>query len=274
MRAFTRRRLRNATITIAVVAAVAYWVDRRAAALESSSFGTGWLLLAGIGFLALLQVRKRLPTPPLGAASTWLQAHIYVGMGSAGVYLLHTGLAWPSGRLEATLAGLYFATFVSGLVGLFWSRTAPVRLARAGEEYIYEQIPMLRGQLRDQAQSVVLATVRSSGESTLGEFYDQELADFFGYPRRWRYRLRPTSRLRKALLAKLTEATRYFSDAERKTAEQLFALIRKRDNLDYHDALQWRLKAWLFVHIGLTYPLLIAAALHAWTAHLFYGGLP
>jgi hypothetical protein len=30
----------------------------------------------------------------------------------------------------------------------------------------------------------------------------------------------------------------------------------------------------LFLHISLTYPLLLAAGLHAWTAHLFYGGLP
>jgi hypothetical protein len=78
--------------------------------------------------------------------------------------------------------------------------------------------------------------------------------------------------LRKRLLAELTGATRYLSDDERKTAEELFALVRRRDDLDYHEALQWRLRAWLFVHIALTYPLLTAAALHAWLAHVFYGG--
>jgi hypothetical protein len=78
--------------------------------------------------------------------------------------------------------------------------------------------------------------------------------------------------LRKSLLADLTEVTRYLSDSERKTAEELFALVRKRDDLDYHEALQWRLRTWLFVHIALTWPLVAAAALHAWTAHLFYGG--
>ncbi len=76
------------------------------------------------------------------------------------------------------------------------------------------------------------------------------------------------------MLAELTETTRYLSDEERKTAEQLFALLRERDDLDYSESLQWRLKAWLFVHIALTYPLLLAVGMHAWTAHLFYGGLP
>jgi hypothetical protein len=44
--------------------------------------------------------------------------------------------------------------------------------------------------------------------------------------------------------------------------------------LDFQAAMQWRLKMWLFAHIGLTYPLLMLAVLHGWLAHLFDGGLP
>ena len=117
-----------------------------------------------------------------------------------------------------------------------------------------------------------MTAVRTAGATTLGEFYDVRLHDYFSTRRGWGYRLWPTSALRKSLLAELTEATRYLSDAERRTAEDLFALVRRRDDLDYHEAIQWRLRVWLFVHIGLTYPLLAAAGLHAWLAHVFYGG--
>jgi hypothetical protein len=51
-------------------------------------------------------------------------------------------------------------------------------------------------------------------------------------------------------------------------------LIRRRDDLDFHSALQWRLKVWLFVHIGLTYPLVALACFHGWLAQLFDGGGP
>jgi hypothetical protein len=130
----------------------------------------------------------------------------------------------------------------------------------------------MRGSLRERAQAAVLQSVRTAGASTLGEFYNAQLHDYFSTRRGWGHRLCPTSSLRKSLMAQLTEATRYLSDSERKTAEELFALLRSRDDLDYHEALQWRLRVWMIAHIGLTYPLLAAAALHAWLAYAYYGG--
>jgi hypothetical protein len=132
----------------------------------------------------------------------------------------------------------------------------------------------MRGRLYVRAQAVAIETVRGGGGTTLGEFYNARLHEYFSTHRGWRYRFTPSSKRRKQLLAELTETARYLSDLERNRAEELFALVRERDDLDYAEALQWRLRAWLFVHIGLTYPLLIAAGLHAWTAHLFYGGAP
>lgn len=273
MRYFVRRRLTNAAATLLAVGAIGWYARRLELGLRSSSFFTGWLLLAAVAFCALYNVRKRLPAAPLGSSAAWLQAHIYVAIGSVGVLALHVPWRWPNGWLEGTLFWLYAATIVSGVIGLYWSRTLPRRLSKVSEEVVYERIPMLRGQLRDRAQAAVLAAVRTGGATTLGEFYRDRLHDFFERRRGWRYRLLPDMNLRKQLLAELTEATRYLSEAERETAEHLFALVRRRDELDYHEALQWRLRAWLFVHIALTVPLLAGAALHAWLAHAYWGGL-
>lgn len=272
MRFFTRRRTINAAVTLAFLAVAWWWTRQLESRLVSPSFFTGWLLLVALALLASFTLRKKLPAPPLGSSAAWLQGHIYTGLATAGLFLLHTPLRWPNGWLESALAGLYIATFASGVIGLYWTRILPRRLSRLGEEIVYERIAAVRGQLRDRAQLAVLSGVRTAGATTLGEFYNAQLQDFFSQHRGWRYRLLPSSRLRKSLLAELTEVTRYLSDDERKTAEELFALVRRRDDLDFHEALQWRLKAWLFVHIALTYPLVIAAVLHAWLAYLFYGG--
>ena len=77
------------------------------AGLQSSSYFTGWLLLATIVFLALFQLRKKLPAPPLGSSAAWLQVHIYTGLATAGLFALHTPLRWPNGVLESLLAVLY-----------------------------------------------------------------------------------------------------------------------------------------------------------------------
>lgn len=274
MRTLVRRRLQNASLAFLAVALAAAWAGRLELRLRDSSYFTGWLLLAAILFLALFQLRKKLPAPPLGSATLWLQCHIYVGLATAGLYFVHAPLRWPNGRLESLLATLLFATLASGIVGLYWTRTLPRKLSRVGEEVLYERIAAIRGALRQRAETAVLAAVRLAGATTLGEFYSSHLQAYFSDTRSWKYRLVPTATHRRALMAELTEASRYFSDAERQTAEELFALVRKRDDLDYHEALLWRLRAWLFVHIGLTYPLLVFAGLHAWLAHVFRGGTP
>jgi hypothetical protein len=49
-------------------------------------------------------------------------------------------------------------------------------------------------------------------------------------------------------------------------------LIRRKDDLDFHEARQGLLKLWLFVHIGLTCALVLGATLHGILAHAFDGG--
>ena len=254
------------------MACVIYWTQWQSSVLKNPAFETGYLLLSVLIFLAAYNVRKKLPVPLWINASDWLQAHIYLALCSVVIFGLHVGWRIPNGMLETSLAILFLATFASGLLGLYWTRTLPRHLARASEEIIYERIPMLRTRIRERAEELVLSTVRDAGVTTLGEFYNNRLKGYFESSRGLRYFLRPNSRLRKSLLAELTEVSRYLSEPERDSSEQLFALIRKRDDLDFHAALQWRLKMWLFVHIGLTYPLLVVGLLHGLLAHLFDGG--
>ena len=272
MKSFVSRRLRNALLLVAALSGFVVWEQWRAGGHDSTRFDTGYVLLASMVFLALYNVRKKMPILPWTTSASWLQLHLYVGLGSAVIFGLHVQWRVPNGGLESTLAILYTATFASGLIGLYWTRSIPGKLARVSEEVIYERIPLLRKQLRDRAQQAVLETVRTTGATTLGDFYTEQLHDFFENPRGLRYFFQPNNRVRRSLLAELTVVDRYLSNPERKTCEQLFALIRRRDDLDYHAALQWRLKAWLFVHIGLTYPLLAVATVHGLLAHLFDGG--
>ena len=274
MTSFASRRLRNTILAVAACGSIGYWASWQRAALRPTEYGTGYLLLAALFFLALYNLRKKIPVLPWSSTAGWLQAHIYVGLSSAIVFALHVDWRVPDGVFESLLSLLYAATLLSGLLGLYWTRTLPPKLARVSEEVIYERIPLLRNQLCERAQQAVLETVRSAGATTLGEFYSSRLHVFFQRPRNWRYYLRPNNRLRRQMLSELTEVNRYLSEPEQKTCELLFSLVRKRDDLDYQAALQWRLKIWLFVHIGLTYPLLVVASVHGWLAHLFDGGAP
>ena len=64
----------------------------------------------------------------------------------------------------------------------------------------------------------------------------------------------------------------HLSIAERQKIERLAALVRQKDGLDYHRSLQLALKLWLFVHIPLTYGLMIFTLLHLVLVFGFSGG--
>ena len=272
MISFIRRRVRNLGLMMMSLAAVwllMRWLDRR---LSPSVFTSGYLMLAAVLFLALYNVRKKLPFVTLGSSAAWLQWHIYVGLGSLGLFALHAGIRWPTGVLNSTLAAVYVSTAVSGLIGLYLTRTIPAQLARVGVEVIYERIPALQHQVRRQAGQMVLESVAASGATTLADFYTGRLYDFFHRPRGPRYFFRPTTSLRRSLMHDLQNSRRYLSDNEQAACERLFALVRRKDDLDFHEARQKLLKTWLFVHIGLTYGLVVLALLHGLLALAFRGG--
>ena len=269
----TRRRPRNASVMLLALASVCWWTRAQERSLGGSSFTTGYLLLAAVFFLALYNVRKKLPFLPLGSSTAWLQSHLYVGVATVGVFALHIGPAWPRGVLNSILAIVYLLTVASGLVGLYLTRTIPAQLARLGEEIVYERIPAFRRQVRRQAGEVVLESVAASGATTLADFYTARLHDFFGRSRGWGHLMRPTSALRRSLMREMQDLRRYLSVQEQAGCERLFMLVRRKDDLDFHDARQRTLKLWLFAHIGLTYALVLLALLHGLLAHAFHGGV-
>jgi hypothetical protein len=269
---FSRRRIRNVGLTLMALAVVWLWTRARERSLQPASFASGYLLFSAVSFLALYNARKKLPFLPLGSSAAWLQWHIYLGLGSLGLFALHTGIRWPTGVLNTALAVTYLATFASGLLGLYWTRTIPPQLARVGAEVIFERIPSLHQHVRQQASETVLGSVAASGATTLADFYVGRLYEFFYRSRGLRYFLRPTTTRRRRLMLELQSVRRYLSDQEKPACERLFALLRRKDDLDFHESRQRLLKTWLFAHIGLTYTLVVLAVLHGLLALAFRGG--
>ncbi len=272
MNKFSRRRLKNAAITVVVIALLAVivaWMDR---SLLHSSFLTGYVLIGSLFLLTAFGMRKRLPMiSRIGSAAFWMQMHIYVGLGSFAVFAMHVAFRIPDGVLESTLALLYFVVFFSGLYGIYVTRTVPRKLNSVGEEVIFERIPSFRRKLARRAQTLVLDACEST--PVLANFYVNRLARFFESRRGLAYMVAPNGRMRRNLIADIEELDRFLAEKDRGISRELAIMVRKKDDLDYHTAMQGRLKVWLFVHIAITYSLLIFSVVHGVLAHAFGGGL-
>lgn len=144
-------------VTIAAVAtAFAYaaeWAgDGR---LPGGSSRTG--LVAGIAggliiaFELLLWPRKRVRSWRLGSAQSWLRAHIWLGLLSVPLVLMHARLLFIGGLLNWALMTLFFLVIASGILGLVLQQYLPqAMLEHVPAETIYEQIGhVARQQCRD-----------------------------------------------------------------------------------------------------------------------------
>jgi hypothetical protein len=273
MTVFAARRRRNVGWAALAIAVIAAGASVYRLTLHRVELLTGWVLLALVFTLALYNVRKRVATYPAGAASAWLQLHVYAGAVAIGTFVLHAGIHWPEGLLERLLAATFLLMAGSGVLGLYWSRRLPNRLTRRGEEVIFERIPGMIARLRQAAEEAVEQGARDAGSATLADHYRNHLARFFSGPRHLLAHLYGFGRPIYPMLTQLDALKRHLNESERAHCARLRELIEKKEELDFHYALQLALKAWLFIHVPLTGVLLMLAVVHMISAMAFSGGV-
>jgi hypothetical protein len=272
MRKLVARRLRNIGLFLllatVIVSAEFVWSVR----LYRTPFITGWILLILLALLAAYTLRKKVPFLPLGSTSTWLQIHIYAGLVSFLVFALHTGFRIPNGTFERLLAGLYLGVFLSGLAGLFLTRVIPPRLTSRGSEIIFERTPILIKSIRDEVEKSVLDSVADTEATAIQDLYLEHLKPFFERPRNMLWHWLHSPRPSQALLQRIRRQQRFLREDEQAVLQGIAERVRVKNDLDHQFALQALLKIWLFVHIPLTYGLLVFALFHSVVVYAFAGG--
>ncbi len=274
MTTFTKRRWVNFGIVLALAAFFLAYAVVADIALRRTTAELGWILLLSVIALELFGACKKLSVVSVGTSRVWLQLHIYVGFLSVLLFALHTGLRIPDGYLEITLFWLYAVVAGSGLVGLVLSRVLPHRLSARGEEVIFERIPIFMRHLREHSEGLVVKSVEEGKSTVMADFYCRRLARFFSGPRDFWAHILGLDRTCVALLAETRAIDRYLDEGQRAIRVQLEAAIEKKDELDFHFAGQAALKYWLFVHVPLTYSLLISSILHVFIVYAFSGTAP
>jgi hypothetical protein len=272
MTSFTRQRWMGLGMLVAFGAWAMAEHAKYAGVMPRLSYVSGWVLFAVMLVLTAYNGRKKLPFLPLGSSESWLQFHIYAGLLTVILFAIHISYKMPTGWFQGTLAWLYVLVTLSGVWGLFVSRSIPKRLTTRGGEILYERIPAIRRGFQQQAEALALQSVSEARSPTIANFYITQLKDFFERPQNLSLHFLEVRRPLNLLLNKISDLNRYSDAKERETLEKIAELVRQKDGLDYHHALQLSLRGWLFVHIPLTYSLLIFSIVHIILVYAFSGG--
>lgn len=120
-------------------------------------------------FEFLLWPRKKFRAARLGRVQTWMKAHIWLGLLSLPILVLHSGFRL-GGSLSATLMILFMVVIASGVWGLALQNILPTKmLVDVPAETIHSQIDRVIGHYRDEAARLVQDTCGKSSAAVADE---------------------------------------------------------------------------------------------------------
>lgn len=283
---------------IALVLAVAAYIPYALGGHISG--GTGMGLTYGIAgfammiFAGLLSLRKKFPIWRIGRAASWMRGHLWLGVLSFPLILLHSGFHF-GGALTRVLMWMFVALFVSGILGAVLQHYLPrLQTERLPMETIYEQIDRVREQLAQEAWKVVeQAGSALEGEVTLAsqqqravaasaganwdvtvasglaaderiskelkQFYRGQVIPFLGKPGTRGMALGDPDRAR----GMFRQMRILLPPGLHSTVDDLENICDEKRQLDQQSRMHRLLHGWLLVHIPLSYAVLILGAIHA-----------
>jgi hypothetical protein len=146
-----------------------------------------------------------------------------------------------------------------------------VRIQNHGERLIFERIPKFRAELADEVEVLATRSVRETASNTIALYYVNRLQPYFSGPKNFVAHLLESRAALTKHHREIDSLERYLQEDGRQILAKIKDLIVVKDNLDYQYSLQLALKLWLFVHIPLTYALLLVALVHIVLTYTFSG---
>ena len=301
----THRKWFAGSMAVLAVAAIAYIPYRMGSpqgvrggsplGLVYGSIGFGFMLFAG-----LLGLRKKFPVWRVGRAQTWMRGHLWLGLVSFPLILLHGGFHF-GGTLTRVLMWLFILVFASGILGAALQHFMPrIHTTQLPLETIYEQIDRVRGQLAEEAGRLVEESCAAL-EGEVSSATERQRAAAAGAGANWDVTVasgmqvdeQASTELRRFLA---TEIAPYLDKAgARRTrlgdpavSAAMFRQLRvllppplhsniddlenvceEKRQLDKQSRLHKILHGWLLVHVPLSYALLLLGAWHGIVAVRF-----
>ena len=269
-------RVRNRIIKFSVLLlsiGAYYWLHQQyTVARYDTAYMSDWMMLALLLFLTAFNLRKKFPYLLLGKARDWAQAHYYVGIFLGSVFLLHIEFRHPNGLFENILFYVFVLEMLTGIYGIYISRALPKRFSKRGEYLIFERIPAFRHVLKERIETLVSKSIQELRSTAITEFYSKRLLPHMLKPQYFWLHIFDSSAPYNKWNAQFDAVYRYMDDKEVEATKQIKQLFFQKLDLDYQYANQAILKYWLFVHIPLSFALLVLVGYHLLLTYSFSGG--
>jgi hypothetical protein len=259
-------------VLLVLMAAHFFWLMPREFAHGGSTTGIvyGIAATALVVLLMLLGWRKRAYRSRLGTLEGWTQSHAYLGMLVVAVVVFHSGLRFED-RLAVAALVVMIVVVLSGVVGAVLYTAIPMLLTAVESD---APLPEISSELNSLGRAMERAMIgKSDAFRRIGETLLRQTrpGPFAGW------RLLITRAVATGPAAGWEGQLGDVPPIERDDLNRLLVQSRQRLELERSLLLQQRyrnlLQVWLFVHLPLSFVLLLLIAAHIVSAVFFSSGL-
>jgi hypothetical protein len=247
--------------------------------LRDARYLDGWVLAGGMGLQLYFHIAIKTAGLSPKSASRWRKIHLLVGYLLIAAFISHSNFSLPDTTFEWALWAGFALVTLSGIVGTYltWSLKAKHRL----DEVSYERIPARRAELARDVHAAVAKTDTAAAaialpapphDAWIRDLYNTRLREFFQGQRNFAAHLIGSQRPLKRLTDEIDNLSRYVDQRRQEKLAAIKNLVIEKDRLDFARVYLGLAKAWPFVHVPVTYALIVLTALHILVVYAFSSG--
>jgi hypothetical protein len=248
--------------------------------LRDPRYLDGWVLAAGMSFQVAFHIAIKTASLAPKSATRWRKIHIFVGYLLVAAFISHSDFSLPDTGFEWALWAGFVLITLSGIFGTYLSWSLRTRHG-IDESTSYERIPTRRGELaRDVHAAVTKADPAASAialpapphDAWIMDLYTTQLRDFFQGQRNFTAHLIGSQRPLKRLTDEIDNLSRYVDQRSQEKLAAIRNLVVEKDRLDFARVYLGLTKGWLFVHVPITYALIVLTLLHVLVVYAYSSG--
>jgi hypothetical protein len=214
------------------------------------------------------------------SATRWKKIHIFVGYLLIAAFISHSDFSLPDTGFEWALWASFVLVTLSGIFGTYlaWSLRAKHGI---DERISYDRIPARRAELARDVQAVVARTDMAAAaialptppyEAWIKDLNTNHLRDFFQGQRNYSAHLIGSRRPLQRLTDEIDNLSSYVDQQSQQKLAEIKNLVVEKDRLDFAHVYLGLTRGWLFVHVPVTYTLIILGVLHVVVVYSFSSG--
>lgn len=245
--------------------------------LRDPRYLDGWLLAGGMSLQLAFHIALKTTSLAPKSAALWRKAHIFVGYLLIAAFISHSDFSLPDTGLEWALWTGFMVVTLSGIFGTYleWSLKARGVI---DEGIGYDRIPARRAELAREVQTVVakveqaataLALPTPPYDAWITDLYISHLREYFKGQRNFVAHLIGSQRPLKRLTDEIDSLSRYVDQRGQEKLATIRSIVVEKDRLDFARVYLGLAKGWLFVHVPVTYSLMVLTVLHIVVVYAF-----